>query len=236
MKPVIGISVCAEHEQRQFVPTAYLQAIYDAGGTPILLPYLNDFSDFQYFHALCHGFLFCGGDDLSPLLFGEELQTDRSYTDYPFDSYQVNFMRFLLQKQVPILGICRGMQVLNVALGGTLYQDLSLFPDTHLTHMQSTSSRSEVSHKITVLPSTRLYDLLGPSTFVNSYHHQGIHQLGANLLAAAHSSDGLIEAIECKSNTFVLGVQWHPECLYPSNLAMRNIFISFVASTQKGQG
>ena len=117
MNPIIGIVACGSTDQRQFVPQTYISAIEDAGGIPVILPCTKEDEAYPHYGKICDGFLFCGGDDVSPLLFGEELQTDRGRTDTRTDIFHLSFMEYALKTRLPILGICRGMQILNIALG-----------------------------------------------------------------------------------------------------------------------
>ena len=137
-------------------------------------------------------------------------------------------MKQLLQTKKPFLSICRGMQVFNVACGGSIYQDLSLRPGEHLDHMQQSFSRNEISHKITVRPDTRLKQYIGSTLYVNSYHHQALDQIGDGLIVSATASDGTVEAIEMPSHPFAIGVQWHPESMYRTSPEMRELFGSFI--------
>ena len=228
MNPIIGIVACGYMDQRQFVPQTYIRAMEDAGGIPVILPCTREEEAFPYYGKICDGFLFCGGDDVSPLLFGEELQTDRGRTDTRTDIFHLSFMEYALQTKFPILGICRGMQILNIALGGTIFQDLALRPASSLNHMQLSESRADTSHKITVSQNSMLYNILGDSACVNSFHHQSVHTLGTDLKITAIASDGVIEAVESVSRPFVLGVQWHPECMYQSIEPMQKLFHTFL--------
>ena len=171
--PVIGIIICGSQNHRQFVSEDYITAVVNAGGIPIILPCTippakhNSLSQNSctytppYFHSmLCDSFLFCGGGDISPILFGEDSMTSLGETDLRIDLFHINLMKHLLSLNRPILAICRGMQVLNIALGGTIYQDLSLRKTTTLNHRQPSSERSDVCHKIQLLPESIIEDIL----------------------------------------------------------------------------
>ena len=136
MRPVIGLPVCQQDGKQQFVTQTYLNAVTDSGGLPLLLPLLPDQISSDTYLKLCDGFLFCGGGDITPLLFGQEPLTSRGTTDLAMDRFHLDLMTQALESQKPILAICRGMQVMNVALGGSLFQDLSLRPLSSLSHMQ----------------------------------------------------------------------------------------------------
>lgn len=219
---IIGIVVCGIDQNRQFVTDAYISSIKHAGGLPILIPFVRSLSAIEQYVNLCDGFLFCGGGDISPLLFGQPPLTDIGSIDLKFDLFQIKFIRNVLKTRKPVLAICRGMQVLNVALGGTIFQDIS-------NHMQLNTSRSDPSHTTTIKRGTHLHKIIG-STHIstNSYHHQAIDRLGKGLIATAYASDHIIEAIELRRHPFVIGVQWHPECMTPNSKAMQNLFFSFL--------
>ncbi len=123
MNPVIGIVMCGSENGRQFISQPYLDAIEHAGGVPVLLPVVENTALFEDFYRLCDGWLFCGGGDITPLLFGEELLTDQGETDLATDLFHLSLMRYALDSHLPLLAICRGMQVMNIALGGTIYQN-----------------------------------------------------------------------------------------------------------------
>lgn len=228
MRPVIGLPVCQQDGKQQFVTQTYLNAVTDSGGLPLLLPLLPDQISSDTYLKLCDGFLFCGGGDITPLLFGQELLTSRGTTDLAMDRFHLDLMTQALESQKPILAICRGMQVMNVALGGSLFQDLSLRPVPSLTHMQSSVLRSDSSHVISLQKHSMLSDILGDTAFVNSFHHQCIDRPGRDLKVTALASDGVIEAIEQNRHPFAIGVQWHPECLYHSQPSMKKLFTGLV--------
>ena len=232
MKPVIGIVSCGYINQRQFVPQTYIQAVEKSGGTPILLPCTQNEEAYLCYGRQCDGFLFCGGGDITPLLFGEELMTERGGTDFRTDQFHISLMKYLLTLKLPILAICRGMQILNIALGGTIYQDISLRWPVSMNHMQLSEDRSDPCHKITVIKDSILSNILGENEVVNSFHHQCIRILGTSLKISAVASDGIIEAIESDQLSFVVGVQWHPECMLNTYSSMQELFFTFIEKSK----
>lgn len=228
MKPKIGIVICGFVENKQFVTNAYIQSVRYSGGIPLVLPLIRSDSLIHDYISLCDGFLFCGGNDITPLLFGQEPKNGNGKTNITLDLFQIRLMKQVLISRKSVLSICRGMQVYNVACGGTIYQDISLQPGKHLDHMQQSYSRSEVSHRITVERGTMLKKCIGSTLFVNSYHHQAIDKPGKNLIVSARASDSTIEALEMPSHPFAIGVQWHPECMYRTSPEMRELFGEFI--------
>ncbi len=229
MNPVIGIVVCGCDAGRQFVSHSYIQAVEDAGAVCIIIPCTEDISRFPCYYGLCDGFLFCGGDDISPRLFGEDLLTDRGQTDMHMDCFHLNFMKYALSTSLPILAVCRGMQVLNIALGGTIYQDISLRNGISQNHMQRSESRSDVCHRVACAKNSMLYNICGSFLETNSFHHQCIKTVGKGLSVSAVAADGIVEAIEDSSRSFLAGLQWHPECMYESCPPMRELFAKFTS-------
>ncbi len=223
MKAKIGIVICGFMKNRQFVTDSYVQAIHKANGLPILLPMVRSNLIIQEYVSLCDGFLFCGGEDITPLLFGEEPVKGIGKTDAALDTFQIRLMQAVLQSDKPVLAICRGMQILNVTLGGNIYQDLSLAGET-INHMQSSSSRQDASHKVTFTSGSRMHRIFGTFAYTNSFHHQSVHRLGEGLIATGYTGDGMIEAIERPGLPFTVGVQWHPECMLKKNDKMLRLF------------
>lgn len=232
MHPVIGIITCGTGQNRQFVSQPYIEAVESAGALPVLIPRVTDHALLSGWLSICHGFLFCGGDDICPLLFGEDLQTDRGHTDIATDLFQLSFMRLILHHLRPVFGICRGMQLLNVALGGSVWQDIRLRPSSSLNHMQISADRSEPSHKVSFQKGSTLHKICGDFLYTNSFHHQCVKTTGPGLSVSGRSSDGIAEALEHPAFPFCIGVQWHPECMYHSCLEMQDLFAAFVASTE----
>ena len=228
MEPKIGIIVCGFTGDRQFVTNPYIQSVRYAKGIPVILPLVRSDRLLDEYTGLCDGFLFCGGGDITPLLFGEEPQTGNGRTDITVDLFQIRLMKRILKSRKPVLAICRGMQILSVACGGTIWQDISLIPGQTRDHMQQSASRSEVSHRIRTERSSLLREYIGSCLFVNSFHHQAVNSPGKNVAISARAQDGTIEAVEIKGHPFAIGVQWHPECMYRSSSEMRKLFHEFV--------
>ena len=210
MRTKIGIVICGLENQRQYVSDAYIQAVKSVGGLPIVLPLIKSKSVIQEYVELCDGFLFCGGGDITPLLFGQEPATNVGKTDITLDLFQIRLMKAVLEADKPVLAICRGMQVLNVACGGTIYQDINLVDFETINHMQNSISRRDISHKVIFEPDSMTKKILGTFAYTNSFHHQSVDRLGKGLTVSGFTGDAIVEAIEMPSHTFVLGVQWHP--------------------------
>lgn len=228
MKPKIGVVVCGLMDDRQFVTNTYIQAVRYAGGLPVILPLVRSDAAIAEYISICDGFLFCGGNDITPLLFGEEPKSGIGQTNITLDLFQIRLMKAVLTTAKPVFSICRGMQVFNVACGGTIYQDLSLQPGQAINHMQKSYSRSEVSHKVSTSKTSLLRKYIGSHLEVNSFHHQSVGVPGKNLHVTARAADETIEAIELPEHPFAIGVQWHPECMYRSSPEMRELFAEFI--------
>lgn len=228
MKTKIGIVICGVENNKQYVTDAYIQAIKSTGGIPIILPMVKSKSAMNEYVSLCDGFLFCGGGDITPLLFGQEPRNGIGKTDITLDLYQIRLMKLILEKEKPVLAICRGMQVLNVACGGTIYQDLNEMDFETINHMQTSLSRKDISHKVSFSSKSHIRHMLGPFAYTNSFHHQAIDRVGKDLIVTGITGDDIIEAIEMPSRPFVLGVQWHPESMFTSAPNMKQLFFSLV--------
>lgn len=228
MKAKIGIVICGLSEQKQYVSDAYIQAVKSAGGLPIVLPLVKSKKVIQEYTCLCDGFLFCGGGDITPLLFGQEPDFGIGATDITLDLFQIRLMKEILKEEKPVLAICRGMQVLNVACDGTIYQDLNQIDLATINHMQTSLSRKDISHKVSFAPKTRLHRLFGSFAYTNSFHHQAIDRLGTGLIVSGTTGDDIIEAIEMPSHPFAIGVQWHPESMLDSAPNMKQLFLALI--------
>jgi putative glutamine amidotransferase len=230
-KPIIGLTPQYDYERnRVWIGPNYLGAVKAAGGVPILLPLQADKEELEAAAKVCDGFLFTGGPDIDPFRFGEETVSQCGVVIPERDKMEEDLFQTVMESGKPILGICRGIQVLNVFLDGTLYQDIpAQFPsDLSIAHSQL-SGNSVLSHSVLVKKGTLLSDILCKDYIkVNSFHHQGIKDLAPVLQTAGISMDSLIEAVYLPEHKFFLGVQWHPEHLYRSNEDALKIFQSFV--------
>ena len=230
-RPVIGIVsriVPFFHQGRAYprygVAIDYCNAVEMAGGTPILVTMTQDKQIIEATYQLLDGLLLPGGQDVNPTLYGEEPHQKLETVDPLRDFTELYLTKRALADDMPILAICRGCQLLNVAAGGTLYQDIySQMEGEILRHFQDYSVEWP-SHSILVEEGTLLREIVGESkTMVNSYHHQAVKDVAAGFRVGAKAPDGVIEAIESGYHAFALGVQWHAELLYRNmdfNLAL----------------
>lgn len=234
-KPLIGITtglftvetgVFAGME-RVYVNRDYVDAVERAGGIPLLLPPLEDEEAQTHFAALCDGFLFSGGIDVNPLLYGRDPHAALGNVNTHWDRAELALLGRVLNTDKPILAVCRGHQLLNVACGGTLYQDLSEMPQPVFRHSQL-ANRADRIHTVRIVMDSLLGDIFGDTLFVNSFHHQTLWEVGKGLRVTARSGDGVIEAVEMESKPFVVGVQWHPEMLLTASGDMFPLFERFV--------
>lgn len=236
--PLIGITTYRTPHQSGFplfaLPQAYVQAVSQAGGLPVLIPLGLPDDHLQELLSRLDGILFSGGGDIDPARFGAEPHPEVGSVDSDRDRIEIQLIQAAIQRSTPFLGICRGIQTLNVALGGSLYTHI---PDQHpqaLDHpYQEGNPRNFLAHEVCLQPGSRLFEILGrPSLMVNSLHHQGIDRLAQGLLAVAHAPDGLIEAVEWHGDVFGLAVQWHPEWLTDQE-PMQALFRAFVKAASR---
>lgn len=231
-RPFIGVTTSitvGSCPERAYVNSAYLRAVQAAGGVPVLLPpQLDDEGRTQLLAGL-HGLLLTGGGDLNPALFGEAPHATVYDVAPARDALEIAVTRDALAGRRPILAICRGLQVLNVALGGTLHQDLASNPGTPIRHSQP-EPRDQPSHTVKLLPGSRLAEVVGADEIdVNSMHHQAVNALGRGLVPVAWASDQIVEGLEMTDpSRLVLGVQWHPEELASHSETSRRLFTALI--------
>ena len=216
-QPVIGITGNFGEKGCELAE-GYYKSILEAGGTPFIIPPYEEKN--ALINTLNHldGLLLSGGGDINPLFTGEEPLKELGSVNCKRDLAELLLIRLAADRQIPILGICRGIQMLSVALGGTVYQDIySQQNNQKLIKHSQNLDRSYASHSIQILPDSKLRKIAQRSVWaVNSFHHQAVKDPGPELTACAHSCDGVIEAIESKYKS-ILGVQWHPECFILRN-------------------
>lgn len=240
MAPLIGvttsISFGGENPERAYVNSTYLLAIQEAGGVPVPLPPQLGDGALEELSSRLDGLLLTGGGDLDPKTFGESPHPTVYDVAPARDRLEMDLVRRCISEGRPILAICRGIQLLNVALGGSLYQDVASDPGTEIKHQQ-TGPRDKLTHLVKVMSGSFLARVLGEDELrVNSMHHQAVKALGKNMVAVAHAPDQIIEGIELTDagpDRFVLGVQWHPEELVSTDSAARNLFSAFVSACRK---
>jgi putative glutamine amidotransferase len=236
--PLIGVSTSitiGKSPERAYLNSAYVAAVQQAGGVPVLLVPQHDARALRALLERIDGVLLTGGGDVDPARFGEEPHPTVSDVSAERDVLEIALARHALEERMPLLAICRGVQVLNVALGGSLHQDVANSPGTPIAHSQK-APRHEPTHAVKIEAGSRLADVVGAHDLdVNSMHHQAIKELGQGLRAVAFSSpDGLIEAVEpADARGFLLGVQWHPEELAPHQPAARRLFAALIAAASR---
>lgn len=237
MRPVIGVFAEVKDDFYSGVRRAYIRAIEDSGGVPMLIPYLESDEALAEAIAAVDGVLFSGGADISPSRYGEAASERLGELEVNRD--ELDFRAFAIAHRlgVPILGICRGAQMINVALGGSLYQDIpSEYKSeykTDIAHRQS-EAENEPSHGVTIISGTGLSELIGKDRMAaNSFHHQAIRRLGDGLCVTALADDGIIEGYEYPGERYLSAFQWHPERLASDNGDSKRIFEDFILAAQR---
>ena len=227
-RPLIGITSSMVDDRTIKMNQNYFSAVYEAGGMPVFLPYTLGAERAKEIHSEFDGFLFAGGVDIDPKYYGEEITGDGVEVCAPRDEFELALLEELKESPKPILGICRGIQVMNVACGGTLIQDMD-------GHRQS-EPRECRPQSVNLAPDSLLLRLAGDERIsVNSFHHQAIKDASPWYKVTACADDGTVEAIELKRpmGRFALGVQWHPEMLYETDRVSRAIFDAFIQAARK---
>ncbi|MCI1986984.1 MAG: gamma-glutamyl-gamma-aminobutyrate hydrolase family protein [Lactobacillus sp.] len=244
MQPIIAITADAlidhspviNQHDADMAPSAIKEAILQAGGIPIILPFPADVSKAaalaQAVLPLFDGLILPGGPDVDPTFFGEEPIAAIGRTAYQKDAFEIALIKATKAAGKPVLALCRGLQVYNVALGGTLYQDLATQdPDVRLKHAQAAPGNFP-THHVTVTANSRLAALVGARSYVNSRHHQAVRQPAPGLTVTAAAADGVVEALESSADDSFLGVQWHPENMWQAQTEQFSFFEDIVRRAQ----
>lgn len=234
IEPIVGVT-CSHDRKRQpdqyHLAGAYCRAVEKAGGIPVLLPAVTRLE--RPLASFCQGLLLSGGGDFDPVFFGELPHPVLGTVDYQRDCWEILLINKARREGLPILGICRGMQAINIALGGSLYQDLSSqYPVNGkqglLGHQQSAPG-DQVTHRVKITVHSLLHRIVNSTEiWTNSHHHQAVKETAPGLKVTAWSEDGVIEGIEGEDDRFLLGVQWHPERL--ATPESERLFAAFVAA------
>lgn len=228
-KKIIAISGGMTRENgtlRAGVGNAYLDAVLNAGHAPMMLPMSNDEDAIEACLKVCDGLILTGGVDIHPLCYQQDVHRLCGEIDVFRDEFEYKLLKKAVALNLPILGICRGHQMLNVYFGGTLFQDITLKSKEVIQHVQL-GSRGQGCQFINVTKESLLYEVLGEKGYVNSYHHQAVDRVADGFKVTAYANDGIIEAIEHTSKK-MYGVQFHPEVTHYEDEKMLAIFKEFI--------
>lgn len=228
-KPIIGILCDINKEKKDrplyFVKSNYVSAINDAGGVPFLIPPTGNNNDLTQIANIINGLLVPGGDDIDPKYFDEGPHPSVVLMDPEIIQFQMEFCHHAMNKDMPVLGICAGHQIINIACGGNIYQDIPSQYSSKVKHKKDKNEKQDVFHTIKIDKNTMLGNMLQTDKIiVNSTHHQALKNIAEGFTVTARSEDGIVEAIEDLKHRFVLGVQCHPEDMYKKNKLFLNLF------------
>lgn len=230
-KPIIGISGSEIIDnggmfpgyRRSYVNEDYIDSVIQNGGIPYIIPFNSDVDVIKEQVKNVQGLILSGGHDVSPINYGEELQQKIGDIWPERDEFDMQLLKFAEESQIPVLGICRGAQIINVAHGGTLYQDLSYRKEKTLKHSQD-QTPTLLTHKVDLVEGTKIKNILNKQSLrTNSFHHQLIKDVASDLVVSGRASDGVVEAIESTKKD-IIAVQWHPEMLHRKVSCQNNLF------------
>lgn len=214
-----------------FAPRPITEAVLKSGGVPIIFPNAPHELVPEYL-TLFDGIIFAGGSDVDPTFFGEEPHQKLGPTYFKRDQFEISLVKAAKKAGKAIMGICRGMQVINIALGGTVYQDLSEVPFKTLKHSQDAPGNFP-SHHVTTKEGSHIARLVGHRPYVNSRHHQALKKIAAPLQVSARADDGIVEAVESVDSDQILAVQWHPENMFKHYDYSQELFRDFIKRAQE---
>lgn len=241
-RPIIGITTYRKQSRdtnrAMFgLMRDYVQAVTNGGGVPLLIPLGLAEEDLLQIVERLDGLVLPGGGDIEPEYYNGSPHVKLRGIDPDRDRVEIYVAQQATRLKKPFLAICRGHQILNVALGGTMWEDLaSQYPDAINHDFYDQGKRNDLPHSVNVFPDSRLATILGGgSIMVNSLHHQGVRNIAPELMVTAVAPDGLVEGLEVSGNPFGIGVQWHPENLIEDDPAMLALFESLVVASQNGE-
>lgn len=246
VKPIIGI--CANYtsddepglitelglpkQEWQLLADDYIKAVERAGGIPIIIPVTEAFDNAVKILDLLDGIIFSGGSDIDPALYNELPRYGLSTVEPKRDNHEIKLAKKVISEMdIPVLGICRGIQILNIVKGGTLYQDIGVERESEMNHTLTKYPKHHPTHKVKIDKSSKLYPAFNKDSIaVNSFNHQAIKEVGKDFKVVMEAPDSLVEAIELTGNRFVAAVQWHPEMMidvHPEYIALFETFINY---------
>jgi putative glutamine amidotransferase len=236
-RKVVGITcgtqkASEKNGPRQSLNRAYVWAVERAGGVPVILPVTTEPAVISRYLGVVDGLLLSGGADVDPACYGQQAHPQLGEVDADRDVTELPLIAQAVAQDLPIFAICRGIQALNVALGGTLYQDLPSERPSEVHHQQRNQgiARDRFSHSIQIEPGSRLHEIVGADEMLcNSFHHQALKEVAPALVVTAYAPDGVIEAAEDPTKRYLVAVQFHPEETAPHDAKSRRLFEAFVA-------
>jgi len=240
-RPLIGITcrrmddkLEAWQSRRQGAIMPMIEAVVRGGGSPLLLPILDDTAVIRDLYERTDGLILVGGGDMDPQFYGQELEDGCHHPDIVEDKEELTLASWAVLDHKPLFGICRGMQVINIALGGTLHQDITTTLVTSINHNESEDmkDRQHLVHELRVEPNARLAKILGTTSLkVNSFHHQALDTVASDLNVVGVAPDGVIEAVEGVTDQYIVGMQSHPEMAAEADPRWQALFDSFVEAS-----
>jgi putative glutamine amidotransferase len=239
--PIIGITCTQihtpahQHPPRLGQNRSYVHAVIKAGAVPLLIPHLTDHSLLRTLYEQLDGLLLPGGTDVDPALYGESRHEKLQRVDPEQDETELTLARWAMDEGLPLLAICRGIQLLNVVLGGSLYQDIQAqIPEAEKHDWHPGRFRTHTPHRVAIKPQTRLARILDTTSLaVNSLHHQALHRVASGLEVVARAPDQVIEAVEAPEHTFAVAVQWHPEELIDVDPSAQWLFDALIGACRQ---
>lgn len=249
MRPIIGISINHSFNDQvgdisdlgfrgqdwQLLAGDYVKAVELAGGTPLIVPIVDEIESIWEFVKSLDGIVFTGGSDIDPYYYGENPNKKLGNINPFRNQHEVELCkRVLYDTEIPILGICRGLQLINITAGGSLYQDLESQREGGFSHRLSNFPKFYPSHQVEIQGESKLGKIFGKEKMgVNSFHHQAIKDLGKGLIASMKAEDGLIEGVELEGDRYVVAVQWHPEAMIEKDKSYLKLFLDFIDQCTK---
>ena len=237
MKPIVGVMPLWDEEKDSiWMLPGYMDGISQAGGIPVIFPFSTDEQELKQLIGMCDGFLFTGGQDVTPEVYHEDPLEDLIDCCIKRDLMETIVLKEAIADDKPVLGICRGIQFINAALGGKLYQDIPTQRPSEINHHQNPTYNVPV-HNVSIAAGSPLHKCLEVEQLpVNSYHHQAVKIMAPELVVMAKAPDGIVEAVYKPDNRFLWAVQWHPEFSYQTDINSMKIFKAFVDAMEQKAG